>query len=297
MKKFTIFTLVAVIGFILAFVGVYINDKVENGDTQTIPTINLPFNSFIAATGIVESSSKNIAIGSLVSGVIKEIFIKNAQTVHKGQLLFTLDDSDMQTQIALLQAKKEVLLAQLQATKDQLKLVKEFSKLSNGMVTAEKFKAKEDAYKLAKASLQSLEKQIKILQAKKEQYKIYAPIDGVVLHSQLTVGSYFDKNNPKNSLILGSNTHNLNVSINEYDIARLQKDMPAIAYVRGRPELRVKLQYLYTIPFVTPKRDLTGSSTEKTDTRVLHVVYAIDKKAPFALFVGEQLDVFIKTDK
>jgi hypothetical protein len=44
---------------------------------------------------------------------------------------------------------------------------------------------------------------------------------------------------------------------------------------------------------VVPKRSLTGDSTERVDTRVLQVIYAIsDDKLP--LFVGQQMDVFIE---
>jgi HlyD family secretion protein len=47
-------------------------------------------------------------------------------------------------------------------------------------------------------------------------------------------------------------------------------------------------------PYVTPKTSLTGSSTERVDTRVLQVIYSF---APHALpaFVGQQMDVFIET--
>ncbi|SFV91086.1 hypothetical protein MNB_SV-4-640 [hydrothermal vent metagenome] len=48
---------------------------------------------------------------------------------------------------------------------------------------------------------------------------------------------------------------------------------------------------------VTPKTNLTGTPTEQTDTRVLQVVYRVDKKPDFPLYVGEMLDVFIKTTK
>jgi len=297
MKKFVIFIIVALTGFLITFVGIYIGDKLHNGDTEPISTMQLPFNSFIAATGIVESGSKNIVIGSLVSGVIKDIFVKNGQEIKKGELLFTLDDSDLSHNIALLQTQKTLLLAKMQAAKDQFKLIQEFSHLSSAMVTSEKFKTKENAYKKAKAALRSLNEKIKILTEKKELYKIYAPLDGIVLSSKSTIGSYFDKGNSKDLLILGNNKYNLNVSINEYDIWKFEKNTPAIAFDRGHPELKTDIHYLYTVPFVRPKTSLTGSSTEKSDTRVLHVFYAVDKNISFPLYIGEQLDVFIKTDK
>ena len=43
-------------------------------------------------------------------------------------------------------------------------------------------------------------------------------------------------------------------------------------------------------PFVIPKRSLTGGNTERVDTRVLQVIYAIDGPDP-GLYVGQQMDV------
>jgi hypothetical protein len=43
---------------------------------------------------------------------------------------------------------------------------------------------------------------------------------------------------------------------------------------------------------VVPKRSLTGDNTERVDTRVLQVIYALDGD-PTAVYVGQQLDVFI----
>ena len=45
-------------------------------------------------------------------------------------------------------------------------------------------------------------------------------------------------------------------------------------------------------PFVVPKRSLTGDSTERVDTRVLQVIYRVERD-DVPLFVGQQLDVFI----
>jgi HlyD family secretion protein len=47
-------------------------------------------------------------------------------------------------------------------------------------------------------------------------------------------------------------------------------------------------------PYVTPKTSLTGSSTERVDTRVLQVIYSFPPHA-LPAFVGQQLDVFIET--
>jgi hypothetical protein len=42
------------------------------------------------------------------------------------------------------------------------------------------------------------------------------------------------------------------------------------------------------------KASLTGESIERTDTRVLQVIYSFDRAA-LPVYVGQQLDVFIDT--
>ena len=52
------------------------------------------------------------------------------------------------------------------------------------------------------------------------------------------------------------------------------------------------LKFVRIEPYVVPKKSLTGDNTERVDTRVLQVIYAIDTTGK-RLFVGQQLDVFI----
>ena len=46
-------------------------------------------------------------------------------------------------------------------------------------------------------------------------------------------------------------------------------------------------------PYVVPKRNLTGDSLERVDTRVLQLIYEFDRPK-FPVFVGQQVDVFIQ---
>jgi hypothetical protein len=43
---------------------------------------------------------------------------------------------------------------------------------------------------------------------------------------------------------------------------------------------------------VVPKKNLTGDGTERVDTRVLQVIYALEKGAP--VMPGQQMDVLIE---
>jgi hypothetical protein len=46
---------------------------------------------------------------------------------------------------------------------------------------------------------------------------------------------------------------------------------------------------------VVPKKSLTGDNTERVDTRVLQVIYRVDRDGT-GLFVGMQVDVFLNME-
>ena len=62
--------------------------------------------------------------------------------------------------------------------------------------------------------------------------------------------------------------------------------------MRGSPETAYPLEFVRVEPYVIPKKSLTGDNTERVDTRVLQVIYALDA-ADKPIYVGQQLDVFI----
>ena len=82
------------------------------------------------------------------------------------------------------------------------------------------------------------------------------------------------------------------VDIDEHDIPRFRKGAPARAVVRGNPAQHFPLEFVRIEPFVVPKRHLTGDDTERVDTRVLQVIYALPLDLE-DVFVGQPLDVYI----
>ena len=295
MRTFFILILLSIVGIGIAFGVSFYADMEQSGDNTPLPSMQLPYKNFIAATGVVEPESKNIYVGSLMSGIVKKVYVQNGESIKKGTLLFEIDDAQKRVQIPVLKAQIANSQARLKSSKHQLELLKNMKKLSSSMVTNEKYTKVVDGYNEAKTSYQLSKAKLKALKSELAFYKVYAPIDGKVLQSNITVGSSFDANTK--ALIIGSDRLNVKVNINEFDSTKFDKTTKAVASVRGDSNKKIELKYRYTIPFIVPKKDLTGLSTEQTDTRVLQVVYEIQNRADFPLYVGEMLDVFIETSK
>jgi len=88
----------------------------------------------------------------------------------------------------------------------------------------------------------------------------------------------------------------IRVDIDENDAWRFRPGTRAMAYLRGNKDLKAEVKFVRVEPYVTPKASLTGSSTERVDTRVLQVIYGFDRK-DLAAYVGQQVDVVIETPK
>lgn len=293
MKSFYSLIALSIIGIMVAIAVIFYDQRPTESQTQPIPELTPPYKNFIAGTGIVESRSKNIRIGANVDGVISKVYVNSGDSVKKGQLLFTLDKKVINAKIAALNANIERAKTALEKARHQLKILQNFKAISADMVKKTEYTAAKDSVTQAAADLRVAKSKRDVLLQTLSLYDVRSPIDGKVLASKLSVGEYF----PKNAALLsvGSDALALRVDINEYDVWKFAPNTNAVAFVRGHPELTLPLHYLYTMPYVVPKKNLTGLSTERTDTRVLQVLYALPTTIDFPLFVGQQLDVFIKS--
>ena len=63
--------------------------------------------------------------------------------------------------------------------------------------------------------------------------------------------------------------------------------------MRGDPQLSIPLRFEYIEPFLVPKTSLTGQSTERSDLRVLQVVYSFERGS-LPVYLGQQMDAYIQ---
>lgn len=83
-----------------------------------IPHPIAPFKSYISGVGIVEASSDNISIGAPINRIVDKVFVKVGQEVKKGDILFTLENQDLQADLAARQVDYEIAKSKLQKMKD-----------------------------------------------------------------------------------------------------------------------------------------------------------------------------------
>jgi multidrug resistance efflux pump len=151
--------------------------------------------------------------------------------------------------------------------------------------------------KIAEADVAQAQSQIARTQADLDRMVVTAPIAGTILQCKVRVGEFAQAGPlPQPLILMGSNGElHVRADVDEQDASRVIASAPAIASPRGDAAHQLKLRFVRFEPYVIPKKNLTGDSTERVDTRVLQVIYALERNAP--VYAGQQMDVFIEVQK
>ncbi len=154
---------------------------------------------------------------------------------------------------------------------------------------------KEDI-EVARAAVQQARSRVESVKIDLERLTVRALSDGQVLQLNVRLGQYALPVFKEPMIILGDVQRlHVRVDIDESDLPFFEKGAEAIATLKGRPGVRFEgLKFVYVEPYVVPKTSLTGSNSERVDTRVLQVIYELPDRRPVDLYVGEQMDVYLK---
>ena len=316
--------LFAVLGLAAAVAMVLEGNRTPPITEPTFQPAEAPFSSYIFGPGIVEASTENIAIGTPVSGIVTAIYVQWGERVEARTALFKVDTRDLEAQLLPANANvKEVEAQLLPATarineaQETLAKAENVLRVGDGLVLGVSISAEDLANRRfdvgadkaalasAKAQIDQIEAQIAVAKAQVQQIKdeiqlhtIRAPVSGSILQMKIRLGEYAQTGVLSTPLmVLGNDTIlHVRVDIDQSDAWRFQPDAPAVAYVRGNASLKTALRYVRTDPDVVPKALLTGDSTQRTDTRVLQVIYRFDR-ASLPVYVGQLMDVFIEAPR
>ncbi len=191
------------------------------------------------------------------------------------------------------------------AAKEQLRRAETQLALLNAGAWARDIEVSSRAVDLSAAQLQQTQTDL-------DRLVVRAQVDGEVLQVNVRPGEYAGTPPTQTLILLGDvREKHVRADIDEYDIPRFRAHAPAEATLRGQPNIKYKLRFVRIEHYVLPKKSLTGDTKERVDTRVMQVIYALErplgsepveggKHGSTALFVeplvGQQVDVFIKTD-
>jgi RND family efflux transporter MFP subunit len=302
--------------FILPIIGILAATWAAYSITRTQPhrdTTNPPspppvseFQNTVAAVGLVEASTENISIGTPLSGVVAKIFVTAGQSVKKGDPLFELDLRNLRAELQVKEQALVISRTQLGVAQARLEDMKQqfnfFEKLEDKrVISEEEFSQRRNAVEVALAEVKqataqigAAESQLHATQTEIERSTIRSPLNAEVLQVKVRPGEFATAAITTTPLVLlgRSKPLHVRVDVDEHEAWRVHPDAKATGHIRGNPDLKSELQFVRFEPFVVPKKSLTGDSTERVDTRVLQIIYKVERD-DFPIFVGQQMDVFI----
>ena len=144
-----------------------------------------------------------------------------------------------------------------------------------------------------KAHVEQARAALELAQSRLQLRTVRSPIAGTVLQLNVRLGEYASPETQQPLVIMGRTSPlYLRVDIDEADAPRWSPSGRAVATMRAANQRQVELEFVRREPLVVPKRSLSGSASERIDTRVMQVHYRIVGET--WILPGQQLDVLIE---
>lgn len=256
------------------------------------PPPTTPFSQSVSGIGLVEPNTKSIAIGTELSGVVKEVFVTSGEIVEKGAPLFSLDQRRINAQIEKLRAQLKVAEVQLAESESQFEMVRTIQ--DSRAVARDEFNRRKYAHQRAQSQLKEARAGVKEALTTRELSTVRAPVAGTVLEVNVRPGEFAPAGTLAQPLIRLGNLSPLHirVDIDQEHIPALSTKATAKATSRGDSTRSYNLTFVRFEPSVGPKSNVQVLE-RRIDTRVIEVIYALPSDAS-GLFVGQEMDVYIE---
>jgi HlyD family secretion protein len=267
-----------------------------------------PYAANIGARGLVESVDENVRIAPAIAGLVAEVPVKVGDDVKAGDTLVKQDTRDASAMISAQEAELTALQTQLHEAEvtvaDKKDMWNRMQKLIAGRVASDEERQRTQyAVQAAEALLGSMKARIDSAAAmlnrtrvQRDLLTIRAPRDGRVLQVNTRAGEFASPTDRDSMILLGQvDRFQLRADVDEDNASRIRGNTNAVAYVKGRRDVEIPLKFVRIEPYILPKRSLTGESSERVDTRVLQIIYQFERPAALAVYVGQQMDVFIES--
>ena len=267
------------------------------GGRQPFPQPPLPlpkktFHRGIGASGIVEAKQKNTSIGVPVSGLIKKVLVGVWDHVEAGAPLFQIDDQDLRAQIIGARSQVQIKIAQLDRARDQFARLKAVD--DPRAISAQDLQDRMLDVKVAEADLATAEAGVEQVEKLIERLTVRSPIAATILQVNVRPGEYAVAGSVVPVLLGNIKDVWVRADIDEQVAPRIKPGQPAVGYLKGDATKPIPMDFVRIEPYVIPKESLTGSSTERVDTRVLQVIYQFHNSSDRRIYVGQQIDLFIR---
>ena len=161
-----------------------------------------PYSYTVAAVGLVEASSEDIAIGTPLADVVAEVFVTGGQSVKAGDPLFRLDGRQRRADLGARQADLRVAGSQVKVNAALLDDVTRQLRFAEDLpdkraISAEDLARRRSAVEIAqarideaKARVAAAAAQVKMIETQIDRSIVRAPVDGTALQVKIHPGEF-----------------------------------------------------------------------------------------------------------
>lgn len=227
-------------------------------DTAVIETRNIKF--AINAAGDI-TPAEQVSVRPEVNGKIEVLPVDVGDRVKAGQLLFKLDDRELQTQRQ--QEEKNVERSRLQLGQAERDYQRARQLFEGKLISQELFEDSRTKFDLAKNELALREKSLELILERLRKTEVMAPFDSTILTRPISVGQAVSGSggfNAGTEVLTIANLNDLivNAHINQADVTRLHVDQQVEVTVEAVSGLKVIGKVERIAPQSTLKNNIRG---------------------------------------
>ncbi len=199
-------------------------------------------------------------VKSEVGGKIKSINVEIGQTVHKGDLLAVIDDTDLLTQQNTAQTNIDGATLEMEKTQGNYERAKAL--YEQKLISKESFANLESDLAIAKNALEKAQSTKQSVQDQLKKTRILAPFDGTVLDIPVNLGQVVVAAASVNSGTLIMPFADLSqllikCQVNQVDAPRLKQDLP-VGVNMGEQEVPLKAHIQFIAPLAKVVNNIKG---------------------------------------
>jgi len=215
-----------------------------------------------------------VSVRPEVNGKILLLPVDIGDQVKKGQVLFTLDDSDLQAERS--SKLSEIASAQLQLEKTQRNFDRSKTLFQDKLISREVYDDAKTDFDMAKTGLEKLKQDLNLTDVNIAKTRILAPFDCTILTRPVSMGQAVSGSGGFNSGTEVMTIANLDdmiilAHVNQADVAHLRSGQPVDVRVESVPDLKMKGGIERISPQATIRNNLKGF-----DVRI--AIHNIDKR-------------------
>ncbi len=227
---------------------------------RTAVAIQTNINFAVNAAGEI-SPAEQVSVRPEINGRIELLPVDVGDRVRKGDLLFALDDRELQQQRASQLTGIERARLELEKAERDYRRAEEL--LAANLISQELYDNTRTTYELAKNSLQRAERELALIEERLTKTKVVAPFDCTVLTRPVSVGQAVSGSGGFNSgtevlTIADLNSMVINAHINQADVPRLQVNQLVEVAVEAVQGLRVTGVVERIAPQATIRNNIKG---------------------------------------